>query len=163
MTKRSSFIFKLFELVNDPVTNDLVSWETNGKYFIVHKPTEFSLIVLPHYFKHNNFASFVRQLNQYGFHKIHPDEWIFGHHDFKLGQQEKLKNICRTRARKLNENQNLIVKSVLSKEKMISEISLLKKYRNILTKNILDVCRRQENLLQKQKNFEKIQISKKRF
>ena len=34
-----------------------------GKTFIVHQEATFAKQVLPHYFKHSNFTSFVRQLN----------------------------------------------------------------------------------------------------
>jgi heat shock transcription factor len=151
------FLNKLYELVSDAFTDDLICWEKNGQSFIVHKPTEFSFVVLPHYFKHNNFSSFIRQLNQYGFHKLHPDEWIFGHECFRWGQRDKLNNI--TRKKKIyikNYNFNSNNKENYQK-KIDAEVDLLKRYKHTLTKDILDVCRRQEKFLLNQKYLESVQ------
>jgi hypothetical protein len=59
------FLSKTFDLVDDPSLNPIISWNSNGVSFVVWDPLEFARIVLPRHFKHNNFSSFVRQLNTY--------------------------------------------------------------------------------------------------
>lgn len=59
------FLTKTYHLVNDPSTNEIVSWGEDDTTFVVWRPPEFARDLLPNYFKHNNFSSFVRQLNTY--------------------------------------------------------------------------------------------------
>ncbi|GKV18019.1 hypothetical protein SLEP1_g28449 [Rubroshorea leprosula] len=59
------FLLKTYEMVDNPSNNEIVSWSSNKKSFIVWNPPEFARLLLPTYFKHNNFSSFIRQLNTY--------------------------------------------------------------------------------------------------
>ncbi len=59
------FLTKTYYLVDDPATDDIVSWGEDNTTFVVWRPPEFARDLLPNYFKHNNFSSFVRQLNTY--------------------------------------------------------------------------------------------------
>lgn len=57
-------------MLEDPAFNHVVSWGPHGDCFVVKDMNEFTKTILPRMFKHSNFASFVRQLNKYDFHKV---------------------------------------------------------------------------------------------
>lgn len=59
------FLSKTYDLVEDESTNEIVSWTRGNNSFIVWDPHTFAINLLPNYFKHSNFSSFVRQLNTY--------------------------------------------------------------------------------------------------
>jgi heat shock transcription factor len=60
---------KFASFLEDGRNTDLIRWSDDGNSFIVLDEDEFAKKLIPELFKHNNYASFVRQLNMYGFHK----------------------------------------------------------------------------------------------
>lgn len=59
------FLTKTFDMVEDPATDSIVSWSQARNSFIVWDSHQLSTNLLPKYFKHCNFSSFIRQLNTY--------------------------------------------------------------------------------------------------
>uniref|UniRef100_A0A7N0SXM7 HSF-type DNA-binding domain-containing protein n=1 Tax=Kalanchoe fedtschenkoi TaxID=63787 RepID=A0A7N0SXM7_KALFE len=96
------FLTKTYHLVDDPSTDHVVSWGDDHSTFVVWRPPEFARDLLPNYFKHNNFSSFVRQLNTYGFRKIVPDRWEFANEFFRKGEKHLL---CEIHRRKTSQPQ----------------------------------------------------------
>ncbi|KAF7225319.1 heat shock factor protein 4 isoform X2 [Nothobranchius furzeri] len=101
-----AFLTKLWTLVEDPETNHLICWSATGTSFHVFDQGRFAKEVLPKYFKHNNMASFVRQLNMYGFRKVvnieqsglvkpERDDTEFQHLYFLQGHEHMLEHIKR--------------------------------------------------------------------
>ena len=71
------FLTKTYQLVDDQAIDDVISWNDDGSAFIVWNPTVFARDLLPKYFKHNNFSSFVRQLNTYVIFFISSFSFVF--------------------------------------------------------------------------------------
>ncbi|TXT09136.1 hypothetical protein VHUM_02610 [Vanrija humicola] len=105
--KVPAFLNKLFSMVSDTDTDDLIYWADSGDSFFVPNHERFGKELLPRFFKHANFSSFVRQLNMYGFHKVphlqsgvlkneSPSElWEFVNPFFKRDQPQLLSRVTR--------------------------------------------------------------------
>ncbi|KAG1725717.1 HSF-type DNA-binding-domain-containing protein [Suillus paluster] len=103
MPATSDFVKKLYKMLEDQSFTHVVSWGPQGDCFVVKDMNEFTKSILPRMFKHSNFASFVRQLNKYDFHKVKTTDdaqfgehsWTFRHPDFHADRRDALENIKR--------------------------------------------------------------------
>lgn len=94
-------------MLEDPSYASVVRWGDDGDSFVVLENEKFTKSILPKHFKHSNFASFVRQLNKYDFHKVRQNNeegassiygvnaWEFRHPEFKANNKDSLDNIRR--------------------------------------------------------------------
>lgn len=117
------FIHKLFDMLKDQSLSHLIWWSPSQDSFCLYPGEEFSN-VLAQYFKHTNIASFIRQLNMYGFHKVNdnfqsddktepllqPSKWEFRHsaNQFRKGDIESLSLIKRKSSKASNSHKEIV-------------------------------------------------------
>ena len=75
-----------------------IGWSDDGTTIVVTNPERLSTSVLPQYFRHQQYASWVRALNAYDFKKTGPNRW--SHPNFCRDSQELLPLIRRKPTRK---------------------------------------------------------------
>lgn len=93
----NSFLYKLWTLVNDESVSSIY-WSHDGEKVVIENPTKFTAKVLvandKQLFKTKNIASFIRQLNLYGFRRVKEScgkiPLIFKNEFFKKGQPDLL-------------------------------------------------------------------------
>ena len=79
-------------MLEDTSWSHVVSWGPHGDCFVVKDMNEFTKSILPRMFKHSNFASFVRQLNKYDFHKVRVPALLGPFTRFSLSIPAQVKN-----------------------------------------------------------------------
>lgn len=152
---RPAFVLKIWSMVNDPTNHDYIRWNEDGKSFKVVNREEFMKRILPKYFKHNNFASFVRQLNMYGWHKMQDvssgsmkddrnleEVLLFENPYFIRGREELLDSIVRNKAGAQETESSdssmvnfLVIMSELDQIKM-NQIAIIEDMRRIRKDNL---------------------------
>ncbi|KAL1409947.1 Flocculation suppression protein [Vanrija albida] len=126
-------------LEDEKITSSrLLFWSEDGTSFVCPNPTEFSKDVLPNYFKHNNWQSFVRQLNMYSFNKVSdlystansdPQAWEFRHPLFRRGEPNLLSSIKRKSTRPSNpEGNNAAATSPNDEDSLVETLGASKKF-----------------------------------
>jgi HSF-type DNA-binding len=104
-TQLSKFLTSLYRMVNQASSDKYIRWGESGQSFVVPDHDAFAAYCLPQMFKHQNWSSFVRQLNMYDFHKvarmnsgalIAPAEVCeYANKNFQRGRPERLSDIQR--------------------------------------------------------------------
>ena len=79
-----------------PDNSDYVCWTSGGDGFCIKNVAKFTEQVLPKYFRHKNYPSFVRQLRLYEFTKQGDALPTFTHPNFQRGNRALLREIRRS-------------------------------------------------------------------
>ncbi len=113
-TKKSeiSFLEKLYAILSNDSYSEFIHWSPDGLSVIISDPNGLTKKVLPIFFKHHNFSSFVRQLNMYNFKKIKTSkkgEQKYMHKEFNESKNPNEIKLIKKRKPKTEplENENL--------------------------------------------------------
>ena len=146
-TEAPMFLLKLVDLLQAEDLKKYVSWNDNGTSFIIKNSESFSKFVLPKYFKHNKFQSFVRQLNLYGFRKVTPinhglvnqqgtEEF---RHPFFLKDRSDLLPLIKRKVTSTNKYSDVI-------SQVLDEVNEIKDTQMEITTSLLDIKRENDDL-----------------
>ena len=100
----AEFISWTWEMVN--AGYDDIGWSTDGSRIVVKNPERLANVVLPQFFRHSQYASWVRALNAYTFKKAATGQWE--HPYFHRDKPHLLKKIQRKGKEKATQSTALI-------------------------------------------------------
>ncbi|KAH9143899.1 hypothetical protein AeRB84_012123 [Aphanomyces euteiches] len=115
MTAVPAFVKSLYDMISS-APPAIASWVNEGRSFAIKEPKAFAMTILPKYFKHNSFNSFLRQLSFYGFQKSKHDEtpWHFHHRFFQQDKPYMMTQVVRKTNQRSISNQHQAVQDLRS-------------------------------------------------
>ena len=106
--KPNKFLLKVYSIISDSKNSQVISWTDSGDSFEIKNTSLFTKNLLPKYFKHKKFASFISQLNMYDFSKCKNSEFTYSHPLFRKGLKQELGKIRRkVSEKKLNKRESI--------------------------------------------------------
>mmetsp|Transcript_20266 Transcript_20266/g.49699 ORF Transcript_20266/g.49699 Transcript_20266/m.49699 type:complete len:269 (-) Transcript_20266:59-865(-) len=98
-----NFPGKLDRILNTPEFDDIISWMPHGRSWRVMQQKRFEKEVLPVFFRHGNYSSFIRQVNGWGFRRIQsgPDFNSYYHESFLRDDRESHRRMKRPTAKEI--------------------------------------------------------------
>jgi len=163
-SKCNNFLPALYRMCNNDQNDhrECITWAEDSRSFWVSNIEQFARDILPIYYKHNNYASFVRQLNLYGFHrstepkgKVEPGVQMvehFTHEHFRRGQEHLLKNIYRKTSKmagkKARTGKDASAEDPREKEAREFQMAQMKEDIEILKKNQMQLAQTVQGLHQ---------------
>lgn len=159
----TDFVKKLFQMLEENRFGNVVKWSDTGDSFLISDTNEFTKQVLPCYFKHSNFSSFVRQLNKYDFHKVKISQeikqryqlenvWEFKHPDFSRFNKSSLDNIKRKVPAKKDSGETVSAANCIPitlYRKLEDRVATLERENSALHKNVKHTTSQIQTLNQK--------------
>ncbi|KAK4357148.1 hypothetical protein RND71_022758 [Anisodus tanguticus] len=135
------FLTKTYELVDDPNTNDVVSWSIGNNSFIIWDPQTFAMNLLPRV----QAMLIIMQ----GFRKVNPDQWEFASEGFLRGQKHLLKTIRRRRTSNFHpgqaSNQGIDSCIELGKLELDGEVDRLRREKQVLMMELVELRQHQQS------------------
>mmetsp|Transcript_35916 Transcript_35916/g.66166 ORF Transcript_35916/g.66166 Transcript_35916/m.66166 type:complete len:171 (-) Transcript_35916:139-651(-) len=68
--KEPTFIVKLHQMLSNPDISGIISWLPHGRAWRILQRKAFEDQVIPLYFRHCRYSSFMRQVNGWGFRRV---------------------------------------------------------------------------------------------
>jgi hypothetical protein len=70
LTLASTLFLCYLQILSNPEFSECICWNPHGRSWRILKPPVFEQVVIPLYFRHAKYASFMRQVNGWGFKRI---------------------------------------------------------------------------------------------
>lgn len=130
---QKTFPFKLYEILADEGNKSAIEWVSDGRLWRIVSVAEMERHVLPKYFNHSKYQSFLRQVYRWGFKRYGSDRDCYFHEAFRKDQPEcTVKMSCMKQAPSKESVKNSLLSRKRSSEDAAFETLAFQRQRQVM-------------------------------